>query len=73
VSDGYWISKQGRPVVVVVQKVFERAARSQARALGAANLPVCSYPATPLGADVGAVAAQLADDIIGILRRPVGS
>jgi hypothetical protein len=58
---------------VVVQKVFERAARSQARALGAANLPVCSYPATPLGADVGAVAAQLADDIVSVLQRPAGN
>jgi hypothetical protein len=70
VSDGYWISKLGRPVVVVVQKVFETAARTQAKVLGATDLPICAYPATPLGGDIAPVATRLADDIVGILRRP---
>lgn len=71
-SDGYWISKLGRPVVVVVQKVFEVAARTQAKVLGAADLPICAYPATPLGGDIAPVVARLADDVVGILRRPTG-
>jgi hypothetical protein len=70
VSDGYWISKLGRPVVVVVQKVFEVAARTQAKLLGAADLPICSYPATPLGDDIEPVAALLAGNVISILGRP---
>jgi hypothetical protein len=70
VSDGHWISKQGRPVVVVVQKVFENAARAQARVMGAPNLPICAYPATPVGGDITPVASALAEQVVAILQRP---
>jgi hypothetical protein len=70
VSDGYWISKLGRPVVVVVQKVFEVAAKTQAKVLGASNLPICAYPATPVGADIEPVAADLAARVAAVLRDP---
>jgi hypothetical protein len=59
--------------VVVVQKVFEVAARTQAKVLGAANLPICSYPATPSGDDIEPVVSLLADNVVSILRRPVGA
>jgi hypothetical protein len=61
----------GRPVVVVVQQVFEIAARTQAKVLGAADLPICAYPATPLGGDLAPVAARLANDIVSVLHRPL--
>jgi hypothetical protein len=70
VSDGYWISKLGRPVVVIVQKVFEVAARTQAKVLGAADLPICAYPATPVGADIEPVGAALAKNVVAVLREP---
>jgi hypothetical protein len=70
VSDGYWISKLGRPVVVIVQKVFEVAARTQARVLGAADLPICAYPATPVGADVEPIGAALAENVVAVLKEP---
>lgn len=57
---------------MVVQQVFEIAARTQAKVLGAADLPICAYPATPLGGDIAPVAARLADDIVSVLRRPLG-
>lgn len=60
----------GRPVVVIVQKVFEVAARTQAKVLKAANLPICAYPATPLGGDIGPVAADLAARVAAVLRDP---
>lgn len=69
-SDGYWISKLGRPVVVIVQKVFERAAITQARILGAADLPVCAYPATPPGADIELVGVDLAARVLEVMRDP---
>lgn len=70
-SDGYTIAKLGLPVVVVVQKVFEAAARIQAKILGAPDLPICAYPASPPGSDISPLASDLANDVIGILRRPV--
>jgi hypothetical protein len=70
VSDGYWISKLGRPVVVIVQQIFERAAKTQARILGAADLPVCAYPATPPGADIEPVGAELAQRVMAVLKDP---
>jgi hypothetical protein len=72
VSDGHWLSKLGRPVVVIVQKVFERAAHTQAKFLGAADLPICAYPALPPGADLTPLAADLAERVVKILRRPAG-
>jgi hypothetical protein len=70
VSDGYWISKLGRPVVVIVQKIFEAAAKTQARVLGASDLPICAYPATPLGADIEPIGAALAESVVAVLREP---
>ncbi len=68
-SDGYWISKLGRPVVVIVQKVFEVAARTQAGVLGAARLPICAYPAT---GDVATIGADLAGRVLDVLKDPKG-
>lgn len=70
-SDGYWISKLGRPVVVIVQKVFEVAARTQAKVLGAADLPICAYPPTPPGGSVDTVGAALAGRVVDVLKNPV--
>jgi hypothetical protein len=67
VSDGYWISKLGRPVIVVVQKVFEMAAKTQARVLGAANLPICAYPA---GTNAEQIGADLATRVVAALKNP---
>lgn len=66
-SDGYWISKLGKPVVVITQKVFEMAARTQAKVLGAANLPICAYPAS---ADVERIGAELAARVVAVLKDP---
>jgi hypothetical protein len=67
VSDGYWISKLGKPVVVVVQKVFEMAAKTQAKVLGAASLPIRAYPA---GTDVEQIGADLATRVVAVLKDP---
>jgi hypothetical protein len=67
VSDGYWISKLGKPVVVVVQKVFEVAAKTQAKVLGAANLPICAYPA---GTNAEQIGADLATRVVAVLKDP---
>jgi hypothetical protein len=72
VSDGYWISKLGRPVVVIVQKVFEVAAKTQARVLGAADLPICAYPPAPPGGSVEPIAAALAERVVDVLKNPKG-
>lgn len=66
-SDGYWISKLGKPVVVITQKVFEMAAKTQAKVLGAASLPICAYPA---GTDVEHIGAELAARVVTILKDP---
>jgi len=70
VSDGYWISKLGKPVVVIVQKVFEMAAKTQAKVLGAANLPICAYPPTPVGGSVEPIGADLAARVVAVLKDP---
>jgi hypothetical protein len=67
VSDGYWISKLGKPVVVITQKVFEMAAKTQAKILGAASLPICAYPA---GTDVERIGAELAARVVAVLKEP---
>lgn len=66
-SDGYWISKLGKPVVVITQKVFEMAARTQAKVLGAENLPICAYPA---GHDAERIGAELAGRVVAALKKP---
>jgi hypothetical protein len=70
VSDGYWISKLGRPVVVIVQKVFEMAAKTQAKVLGAANLPICAYPPVSPGVGVEQIGAELAARVVAVLKDP---
>jgi hypothetical protein len=70
VSDGYWISKLGKPVVVVVQKVFEMAAKTQAKVLGAVNLPICAYPATPAGGTIEPIGVELAARVAAVLKDP---
>jgi hypothetical protein len=61
VHDGYTLSKLGVPVVVIVQSVFEAAAKIQARILGAPDLPICSYVSPISQAEQGQMSALGAD------------
>jgi len=65
----------GRPVVVVVQKVFEQAALTQATLLGGPALPICAYR-EPLPGDTEASdherAREAVETILGLLARAGG-
>lgn len=56
--------------MVIVQKVFEAAARTQAKVLGAADLPICAYPPAPPGGGVEAIGAALAERVLDVLKDP---
>ena len=66
----------GHPVVVVVQKVFEQAAITQATLLGGPALPICAYR-EPLPGDTDASDHERAhaavDAIVGLLARAEGA
>ena len=51
--DGCSLVRLGKPVVVIVQETFERAARIHAQGLGCAELSICSYPHPTPGSDAG--------------------
>ena len=65
----------GRPVVVVVQTVFEQAALTQATLLGGPALPICAYR-EPLPGDTEASdherAREAAETIVGLFAREGG-
>jgi hypothetical protein len=44
VRDGIFLTRAGHPTVVFVHDFFERAARSQAKALGMPELKIYVYP-----------------------------
>jgi hypothetical protein len=71
VHDGYVLSKLGRPVVVIVQSVFEKAARVQAKILGAPDLFICSYisPTSPetKSDEIWELSTDLAHRAIGMI------
>ena len=62
--DGVTLVQLGKPVVVIVQAVFDKAAHVHAEGLGCAGLPIVSYPHPAPGAVVGeGVLAGLAGGI----------
>lgn len=69
-SDGIVLMELGQPVVVIVQSVFEQAARTQATLLGGPGLPVCAYAAPVPGEapDADAVRARdIAERVAALL------
>ena len=62
--DGCSLVNLGKPVVVIVQEVFDRAARVLAKGLGCPDLAICAYPHPSPGMPVGPeVMARLALEI----------
>lgn len=71
--DGCTLTSLGTPVVVVVQEVFERAARIHAKGSGCADLAIRAYAHPPPGAAVDArtwlgLARELAAHVVAALR-----
>jgi len=54
VRDGVTLVQLGKPVAVIVQAVFDKAAHVHAEGLGCAGLPIVSYPHPAPGSVVGA-------------------
>ena len=74
--DGINLMKAGHPVVVFVYDNFERAARAQAKGLGAADLRIYVYPQYKPGGVSSVLeeqkAAQAAEEFPQLLlKRPV--
>ena len=70
--DGYSLLQLGKPVVVIVQATFDRAARIHAKGLGCPELAICSYPHPPPGTDagpeiMGGLALQILDRVIELI------
>ena len=51
--DGITLVNLGKPVVVVVQATFEKAAHVHAAGLGCPDLPIVAYRHPPPGSDAG--------------------
>ncbi len=73
--DGCTLASLAKPVVVVVQEVFERAARVHAKGSGCPELAIVAYPHPPAGSDPGpevfdALAARLYEDVVRALHQP---
>jgi hypothetical protein len=74
VRDGCSLVALGKPVAVVVQATFERAARVHAKGLGCPDLPICSYPhpspGTPAGAEImDGLAQQIRERVIALISE----
>jgi hypothetical protein len=72
VRDGIALTKAGHPTVVIVQDSFERAARSQAKALGVPGLKIYVYPqhaAGHVGAEEAAKGVVAAGELRLLLER----
>jgi len=72
VRDGCSLTQLGKPVVVIVQATFERAARVHAKGLGCPDLAICSYPHPPPGAPAGeevmtGLALQIRDRVVEMI------
>lgn len=56
--DGITLAGLGKPVAVIVQETFDRAARVHARGSGCPELAIVAYPHPAPGADAGAQTMQ---------------
>jgi hypothetical protein len=68
------LARLEKPVIVVVQEVFARAARVHANASGCPDLPILSYAHPPPGSDAGRqtfvdLAAGLCDSVVSALGK----
>lgn len=73
--DGIELVRQGHPVLVVVQRVFEAAAHAQAASLGVPDLPIHAIPDPRPGVEPrDAAAADATIDALrtALLRSPAG-
>jgi hypothetical protein len=71
VRDGIALARLGHPAVVFVYDNFERAARAQAAALGAADLRIYAYPQYKPGDPLppeALKAAQVAESFPAVLE-----
>lgn len=70
--DGCSLVLLGKPVVVIVQETFDRAARVHAKGLGCPDLSICPYPhpspGTAAGPEVMAGLAQkIRDRVVALI------
>ena len=66
--DGVTLVRIGKPVVVVVQGVFDKAAHVHAEGLGCADLPIVSYPHPSPGSAMG---QEVLESLAGQIRAGV--
>lgn len=70
--DGITLAGLGKPVAVIVQSIFERAARVHAQGAGCPDLVIVDYPHPPAGADaapekMAALAEEVRAEVVAAL------